>query len=166
MNGWHSIGRFWAAPQLHRCKMTRGAFVCVALLVGGPLNAKECTRLDAAAAEAVLDYLDSWHNVHLAYTQYVHCEGNIGVSEGLSNAIAELLEDHWARLKDLVRLVHSDPGFEAFVLRHVDETIEDDSRRSIDTSARDRCPRDAVDLCAKLRTRILSLGPWHSGNVT
>jgi len=136
------------------------------LLFCGSVSAKQCTRLDANQADAVLDYLDSWKNVHLAYTQYLRCEANLGIFEGFSNSIAHLLQNDWARLGDLSGIVRSDPHFETFVLRHVDETMADEDRRPIDEFAKEHCPPEAVSFCTKLRERISSLGPWRQGNAT
>jgi hypothetical protein len=136
------------------------------LLIGGSVSAKQCTRLDANQADAVLDYLDSWKNVHLAYTQYLRCEVNLGIFEGFSNAVSHLLQNDWARVGELSAIIRSDAHFETFVLRHVDETIEDEDRRRLDEFARDHCVPEAVPFCAKLRARISSLGPWRQGNAT
>lgn len=85
-------------------------------LVTRPLVAAECSSLDVYAAEEVADYPDSWKNVHLAFQEFAKCDDG-GVAEGYSEAVARLLADRWNTLPELVRLIHSDPPFEAFILR-------------------------------------------------
>jgi hypothetical protein len=77
------------------CKMTPVAFLCVALLVGGQLNAKECARLEPNAAEAVLDYLDSLYNVHLAYTRYTGWPEFSQAVCSRADSLARLFGTHW-----------------------------------------------------------------------
>ena len=52
-------------------------------------NAKECTQMEAYAAESVTDYLDSWQNVNRAFRDFGHCDDG-GISEGFDEAISLL----------------------------------------------------------------------------
>ena len=146
--------------------ISRIVFFVAMVMCGSAVVAKECTRLDVSEAEAVLDYVDSWKTMHLAHEQYRHCETNLSISEGFSSAVAGLLLNDWQRLPDLVQVLRRDPVFEDFVLGHIDETIEDGDRHSLDALAKGHCPTDAAALCGNIRNRLSSLGPWHSGNAT
>jgi hypothetical protein len=119
---------------------------------------KECAERDGYAAEVVTDYLDSWQNVAQFYKQFQDCDDG-GVAEGVSDAVARLLANHWNRLQDLLKRTSVDAAFEAFVVKHLDETDNGNDLRQIALLAKSKCPVGASELCKKLSSRIDSLGP-------
>jgi len=119
-----------------------------------------CKPMDLYAAEVVVDYLDSWRNIHLAYQQFRRCD-EAAVSEGFSRGVTELLAASWKDLPQLVALANSDPDFETFVWTHLDDTTDDGDRRAIAESATRACPKGASATCARIAARLHSLGPWR-----
>ena len=74
-------------------------------------------------AERQTDALKSWNSVYRFYARFSQCDDG-GIAEGTSDAVAKLLANHWDTVTELVKLISSHKGFENFVLRHVDETID------------------------------------------
>ena len=125
----------------------------------------ECTSADAYTAETITAYLDSWKNVAMAFKQFGKCDDG-SVAEGFSEAVARLLADHWQQLPTFVQIAQSNPGLEAFVLRHLDETINLPDAKKIAKLARDSCPNDARPLCRKIVAKLGSVGSVPSRGAT
>jgi len=115
-------------------------------------GAEECTKLEAYAAETVTDYLDSWRNMNLGYTQFKHCDdGSIG--EGFSEATARLFVGQWGRLSQFQQYALKNPSFEKFVLSHIDATLNVKDLKKIQVLAETACPTAHRALCAKIAER-------------
>lgn len=111
-----------------------------------------CTKSEAQAAEDRVGRLTSWRNVYGAFRQFAHCDdGSIG--QGLSESITLLLATKWGRIVQLKHLIATDPGFEAFVLRHIDLTVPVERLHDIAANANERCPKQTAALCRKLARR-------------
>jgi hypothetical protein len=111
---------------------------------------KRCTRQEAETAETEIDALKTWNSVNRFYKNLSQCDDG-GIAEGVSEAVAKLLANHWESIGGLVKLVTSDRGFENFVLRHVDETINwEQDVPKIRKNATSRCPPNATRLCNAL----------------
>jgi hypothetical protein len=113
------------------------------------VEAAECTQLEGYAAERVTDYLNNWHNLYLAYSQFGHCDDG-AVGEGFSAAISRLLVDQWPKLNELSAYAMNDRKFENFVIRHIDETVTTEDLLKINENAKSECPSSAVNLCNKI----------------
>lgn len=109
-------------------------------------RAAPCSQLEAYAAETVVDYLDSWRNVHRAFEQFSHCDDG-AISEGYSEAVARLMVDQWQQFPDLLAFTKREPAFAQFVLRHIDETLDPDDLASIKRLATTDCSPGAEALC-------------------
>ncbi len=84
---------------------------------------KMCTQQEAAQAERETDSLKTWNSVYQFYKGFSQCDDG-DIAEGVSDAVAKLLANRWDGVSELVRFVSNEKGFENFVLRHVDETID------------------------------------------
>jgi hypothetical protein len=126
-----------------------GATTCIAA---------ECTREDAYAAEAVVDYLTSWENVHLFYKQFAQCyDGSI--AEGVEDRVQQLWATRWGDLPKMVALTKADPGFGDFVLRSLKtESFPLDAFKRVVRSAKARCPPVALDFCSAVRIEAAKQG--------
>jgi len=113
------------------------------------VSASQCSEREAYAAEVVVDYLDSWRNVHNAFKQFSMCDQG-GVAEGYSNAIAKILVNQWSSLSSLYEATKVEPGYEGFILRHINESIDENDLEAIYQSATNRCPPNNTTLCEKL----------------
>jgi hypothetical protein len=134
------------------------------VIVIGTLNTSaamakgSCTRVEAIRAETETDKLKTWDSVYKFYKQFSHCDdGSIG--EGVSDAVAKLLANKWDSFGEFAKLAYDHNGFESFVLRHVDETIDGShDAPKIRQNARSHCPSKSTRLCKALVVRTTPLG--------
>jgi hypothetical protein len=114
---------------------------------------KPCNREEAMQAETATDSLKAWNSVYRFYKQFSHCDDG-GIAEGVSDAVAKLLANRWGSVIDFVKLASNDKGFENFVVRHVDDTIDwSHDAPLINENARLRCPSSSSRLCKILIAR-------------
>jgi hypothetical protein len=124
--------------------------VATLVLLGVPLAyGKVCSERDANAADAVIDHLDSWAEVNTAYMKYGHCDAG-EIAEGNSEAIARLLVDRWRDLPELDGLIKRNPPLKAFVLRHIDTTLDSRDLDRIKQLSTASCPAGMGTLCGEL----------------
>lgn len=119
---------------------------------------KSCSQKEAMQAETATDRLKTWNSVYRFYKQFPHCDDG-GIAEGISDAVAKLFANRWDSLHTFVKLAYSDNGFENFVIRHLDETIDwGHDAPLINENARLRCPLSAARLCKILIVRTTPNG--------
>ncbi len=116
-----------------------------------------CPQQDADAAEAMVDTIRSWKDVDVIYAKYRNCDDG-SIAEGNAEAIANILVKHWDTLPDLVGLSSHEPGLQAFVLNHVNQTIDTAELRRIASLSTTSCPTSAEPLCKKLHEAASSQG--------
>jgi len=131
-----------------------GMFVLGSIAIGlAAAQKKDCTQAQAKQADREVDTLKSWSSVYRFYKQFSPCDDG-GTAEGVSDAIAKLLADHWDTFSQAVKHASNDKGFENFVVRHVDETIDwAHDAPLINENARLHCPVSANRLCKILITK-------------
>jgi hypothetical protein len=131
-----------------------GLILAVLLPVG---NAQDlpCADAQSRRAEAEADSLRTWVALHASYKLYQRCDDG-AVGEGYSESVARILVDHWSTLPQLARLAKQDPGFRAFVMGHVDATLDMDDVRRIRHNAETRCPAGLKATCDDLAERAIS----------
>ena len=114
---------------------------------------RPCSDEDAKVADQYVGTMKTWRSVYNFYEKFSQCDDG-GMAEGVSDAVAKLLANHWDFVGDFVKLGSKDKGFEDFVLRHVDETIDwgRDAPR-IHESAKLHCPVNSLRLCKALVER-------------
>jgi hypothetical protein len=112
-----------------------------------------CRREEAIKAETEASTLTTWPKVFESYGHYRHCDDG-AISEGYSNSVATLLASHWDQFDELRSLVGAHPKFQAFVLRHVNETMTLDQGNSIKENVHLRCPANGKALCESIMARL------------
>lgn len=113
-------------------------------------NAKECTQMEAYAAETVTDYLDSWKNVSRAFRDFGHCDDG-GIAEGFDEAISVLWADQWQKLPEMLKYTNKNKKFKAFIYKRIwSETIPVERWQKILKKAQKECPRGGKEFCAKV----------------
>lgn len=122
----------------------------LALTIGAAAEAGTCTPKDAEAADAAIDHLDTWADVYGNFKKYGHCDDG-SIAEGNSEGVARLLVDKWQTLPQLGALIKRHPAFRAYVLRHIDTTLNTDDLDRIADSASTACPKGSERLCASLK---------------
>lgn len=114
---------------------------------------KSCSEDQSRQAEAATENLKNWELVYDFYQKFARCDIG-GVAEGVSGSVAKLLADHWGIIPEFVAISDQDKGFEKFVLRHVDATIDQGhDAPKIRENARSHCPENLARLCKELTTR-------------
>lgn len=129
---------------------THYALMMAALLMSEPASARECSRMEAYAAETVTGYLSSWREIHSAFKQFGHCDDG-GIAEGFDEAITVLWEREWVRVPEMLHEFAGDPAFKAFIYRRIGtETVPADRWQSIIAQAKAKCPEGAEEFCGKV----------------
>ena len=113
-----------------------------------------CTPEDAQRADKAVDGLNSWDRIHDWYKSFRRCDDG-GLAEGVSEAVARNLIERWETLPRLGQLIN-DPGFRQFVLKHVDQTLDEDEIKKIDVNSEKRCPTNLHPFCLELKKRAES----------
>jgi hypothetical protein len=130
-------------------KILHGVFLAGALSSAYICEASECGQLEAYAAETVVDYLNNWKNMYLAFRQFKHCDDG-AIAEGFSEAVVRLLADQWSHLKELQAFGAKEPAFIDFVIGHMDGTVNAEDLEKIDALARTSCPGGLERLCKRI----------------
>ncbi len=129
----------------------------VALATTVAASEPRCTPDLAKAAEEATDIAHrSWKDLHDQYVRYVKgaaCDDG-GIAEGWSDAVGHLLAHHWRELPKLDRLAKSDPGFLAFILKHIDLTLPGDDLEDMRNKAMTECPKGCETLCERVRFAV------------
>jgi hypothetical protein len=102
------------------------------------------------------DKLQDWNAIHAFVKRNLPtCPDDGMYGEGYSDVVVHAFAKHWSYLPQLVSIVARDPGFEAFALRHIDETADPQELKKTRQNATNRCPPDMEDLCKKIATRAV-----------
>lgn len=118
-------------------------------LISDPTHAKSCTERDAEAADLAIDNLDSWEAIQKNYVAYAQCDDG-SIAEGNSEATARMFIDKWPETAKLQFLINHDSGFEKYVVRHINSTLDTDDLHQIITRSSESCPAENKALCGKL----------------
>jgi hypothetical protein len=121
----------------------------IALSVGGYSEERTCSPSAAQRAARQLNRLHSWDALYKWHGTYRQCDDG-GTAEGISEAVARNLVDRWETLPRLAQLGKQSPEFLRFVLKHLDETLDDNDLKIIRTSAATKCPSGLRALCDNL----------------
>jgi hypothetical protein len=104
-------------------------------------------------AKVALDQADTfrdWDSLYKSQAEYGNCDDG-AVGEGYSESVARILVDHWDTLPRLADLGKTNPGFQAFVIKHVDASLNNDDVKKIKENAKLRCPKGLSGLCDDLK---------------
>jgi hypothetical protein len=103
---------------------------------------------------AQLDKPQDWNAVYAFVKRNLpNCPDDGMYGEGYSDVVVHAFAKRWSYLPQLVSILACDPGFEAFALRHIDETADPQELKKTRLNATNRCPPDMEDLCKKIATR-------------
>ncbi|NTW50530.1 MAG: hypothetical protein HGB19_12530 [Chlorobiales bacterium] len=122
----------------------------VVLLFSTPLYAKECTQMEAFAAETVIGYLDSWKEIYNAFKSFGHCD-DAAIAEGFDDVISIQWGEHWNNVYEMIKYTEENNNFKTFVYKRIgSETIPYDRWEKIVLQAKANCPREAFEFCKEI----------------
>jgi hypothetical protein len=128
--------------------ITLGLIVTVFSARVGYTQERPCSNVEGRRAlEAVI--LRSWDALYMSYKSYRQCDDG-AIGEGYSESVARILVDHWNTLPQLARLSRKDAEFRAFVIGHVDATLNMDDVEKIRKNAKTQCPAGLQTVCSDL----------------
>jgi hypothetical protein len=107
---------------------------------------KTCSGDESIRARRDAARLKDWQGVLTSFRQFGICDSG-RVAEEYSYAISRLLAHDWDHVGVLLELASSDPAFQQFVLRHINENFPEEEAQSIIRNAREHCPEDGKWLC-------------------
>ena len=117
---------------------TLGVIVTLMFAHPGYGQKGQCTEGEGLSAQEAVT-LHSWDALYKSYmSSRLGDDGAIG--EGYSESVARILSDHWNTLPRLSQLAGKDADFRAFVIRHLDATLNMDDVEKIKKSAKTQCP--------------------------
>lgn len=99
--------------------------------------------------------LRSWDALYKSYKLYRQCDDG-AIAEGYSESVARILVDHWNTLPRLADLVAKDAAFQAFVIKHVDATLNMDDIEKVKKDADAKCPAGLRRTCQYLKRQATS----------
>jgi hypothetical protein len=103
---------------------------------------------------ASLDKLQDWNALYAFVKRNLPaCPDDGMYGEGYSEAVVTAFAKHWSHLPQLISILTRDPSFEAFALRHINETADPQALEETRQNAIHRCPPDTEGLCSKIAAR-------------
>jgi hypothetical protein len=129
--------------------ITLGLIVTVFLAQVGYTQQRPCSNVEGRRALDEVDMLRSWDALYTSYKSYRQCDDG-ALGEGYSESVARILVDHWNTLPQLARLARKDAEFRAFVIGHVDATLNMDDVEKIRKNATTQCPARLRTVCSDL----------------
>lgn len=113
-------------------------------------SAKECTQMEAYAAESATAYLDSWKNVKLAFKSFGHCDDG-AIGEGFDEAISLLWANQWRKLPEMLEHTKDNKEFKEFIYKRIwSETVPLERWKKIVKKAQKECPSGGKEFCAEI----------------
>jgi hypothetical protein len=112
-----------------------------------------CSIEMAIKAEESLATLGTWKDLFESFLKYAPCD-DAGIGEGYSDVVMRLLTDQWQEIADVQALILEDASFEGFILQHIDDLASEASLMELQEAASNHCPKDALDFCVTVATRI------------
>lgn len=128
-------------------------FVLLLLLVGCSARTGEqlgaCSKEQALIAENSVGRITSWSDLERFFNAHESCDDGL-IAEGVSDRVGHLLESDFDGFIDIAGSA-SKSSFAQFVVKHLDESLNEDTLHSISRRA-DSC--DGInEICKTLRIR-------------
>lgn len=142
-------GRLHISGSKRTIVATIGLIVTLLLAQASYPQKHPCSDGEARAALDEAGTRHSWDALYKSYKSYGHCDDG-AIGEGYSESVARILVDHWNAVSRLAQLGHKDAEFQAFVLHHVDATLNIADVEKVRTTAKAQCPNGLRTLCGDL----------------
>ena len=124
-------------------------FVALLAACAAYAQKKPCTDEEGRRALDQADTPRSWDALYRSYKTFGNCDDG-AIGEGFSESVARILADHWSTLPRLAQLASRDASFRAFVMSHVDATLNTDDIEKVKENARIHCPTGLRTTCTNL----------------
>jgi hypothetical protein len=95
------------------------------------------------------DTLRNWDALRRSYKEFGNCDDG-AVAEGYRESVARIFADHWNALPRFAQLAENDPPFRAFVIRHIDTTLNTNDVEKIKKAALTHCPSGLRKTCSDI----------------
>jgi len=109
---------------------------------------KPCSKADAANAEKAIDRVVAWQQLHKAWQDYRHCDGEPAVSDVFTDAILRLAVG-WKGVGELATAM-KDPQYHDFVYKHLKSDAAKDDRDALYSRAKKDCPSGQDAFCDEM----------------
>jgi len=107
---------------------------------------RPCADLEVRRSLDEGDRLRTWDALYNSYKTFGRCDDG-ALGEGYSESVARILADHWNTLPRFVQLAAQNVAFRAFVIRHLDATLNMDDVVKIKHDAQTHCPSGLRKTC-------------------
>jgi hypothetical protein len=105
--------------------------------------------------ETHLSKVKSWGDLHRWFKDYAGCDdGNL--TDDVVEYVTSSLAKDWQDLPKLGQEIKREPRFKAFVLHHIDATVDTDDLEAVKRNADQRCPAGSEPLCASIASAAQS----------
>lgn len=100
-------------------------------------------------ADAALSRMNTWSDLHAWYEAHLICDDGY-LAEGLSEFVTATLAKHWDNIDDLQVEITRNSKFEAFVLKHINASVDGNNLEMIIQNAGKICPPSLGALCDEI----------------
>ena len=108
-----------------------------------------CDRDEQQLAAAIDQKIENWAQLRKLQMKIGACDQG-SIAEGITEAVVNLLANHWDKLDQLARYSGKQKSFGVFVIRHITATADDQQLLAIIGNAEKYCPDGHLRLCANL----------------
>jgi len=114
---------------------------------------KPCTKADAAAAEKAIDKVVTWQQLHKAWLDWRHCDGEAAVSDIFTDALLRLAVA-WKNVDGLAGPMKAEPQYRDFVYAHLKSDAAKDDREAVYSRAKKDCPSGMDAFCGDMADTV------------
>lgn len=98
-----------------------------------------------------LSTMNDWKTIYAVFKRNLPaCPDDGMFAEGYSDVVVRAFAKRWSQVRELQALTTRDPAFRAFVLRHIDATVDPKELDQTLRNAKARCPVGANRLCKEI----------------
>jgi hypothetical protein len=123
----------------------------IILLFSGNIYAADCSTIEKMdAADTAASSIKNWNDAYSFFHNFKQCDDGY-IAEGLSATLTHMLANRWHMAPQLDAMFKKDKAFEAWVLNHMNTTVDDRDLEIIVTNAEEKCPDGGKPFCSKVK---------------
>lgn len=145
--------------------MLRRTLLCclvaaVGLMAGTYARGDEnCDASTANRVAKAIFRVGDWPTLYKFYDKYGACDVDT-VALGFTDRTSDMLANNWDTLPILADQAVQHPGFDKYVLAHLNRDVAPTLLKTIRTNAEQHCPADQTALCSLITERINKILPY------